>query len=817
MKRLRRSLDALAAAIVLLTVATPLAHAQQAPAATPSPHPIPHVVIPDVDSLTISWSSAEPTRGVVLYGLTENELTSGQAETSEGIDHSVTIVDLPPDTVVYYLISDGSAPAGKGGRPYQARTNPSPVESASIEASDVVAPALGLNLVAPAGWAIVESPEETADEPILNVEGPGGSFLVTRQPAVGQSAEAWFQSHRADYHSTLVQPLGSALVAGATALIVGQPETCVTQAMLVAFVPSGDQMLVATYLEGAARLEAPEFVALISGLSTGDGPASPIDARFGRFPAAPPSDECGALQAVVQIAASATVSPTVQCPGAAMAIPAPGANQLPWGCFEYDPICRPYSKTSSYGSYFRLPHRGTDLAGEIGVTPVYATHAGTAVKLYASNIRISFSAPYVGKSVWMAHMASYDGRTDYRNIVSGQKVTTGQHIGYTGYYNTSGNPPHLHITYANNSYGTETWPTIDPTRMLSVKDAVWYSGWNAILPLECSAESADLFEPDNFHTIAPPISADGTPQHHDFHAPGDEDWIKFQAVAGKAYLASTSNLGARSDTSLAIVAADGRTVIAQNDDAALDTLASQIVWQAATSGTYYLRVRHYSFNGYEPFRPQPSFTAPVYGVDTGYDLTLVEYIPNILYARPSFASSYDATIPAKASHAIDGDLETRWASAQSPQLPQWWWAQADYQRFNRVDIYWDGDYAARYFIGWSNDNVTYTGYTFTLTDPGSYSHNMLALRSAKYIGVRMEELGPSQTAFSMQEVEAYRMPVTAASATAGVSIASGSSITVTTTGPADLVELTPEGEPIVVVREGVEADYTLFLPSILGQ
>lgn len=805
MQRLRSCLYALAAVIVACATVTPAALAQgalvpQDTSVSEPPQAVPHVVLPDVDSLTITWTSQEPARGVVLYGLSPSALTNVVSEADgDRVEHSVTIGGLSPSTLVYYLISNGAAPAGKDGQPYHAETNAAEIAPASTQATEVTDASTGVHLTAPAGWSLSESPESTAAEPVLDVEGPTGALLVTRQPANGLDAEHWFAAHRADYHPTLVQPVGTTTVAGSQALIVAQPDSCITQAMLVAFIPGGDQMWVATYLEGANRTEAPEFVEMLSSFSTG-GDASPVDARFGVFPAAPPLEECGELEASVQIASSTAVSPTITCPGAAMAIPAPGANQLPWGCFEYDPICRPYSKTSTYGSYFRLPHRGTDLAGVIGETPVYATFAGTAVKLYASNIRISFSAPYTGKSVWMAHMASFDGRTDYRLIVSGQKVTTGQHIGYTGYYNTSGNPPHLHITYANNSYGTETWPTIDPTRMLSVKDAVWYDGWNAIKPLECSAVSADAFEPDNFNTVAPLVTTDGALTHHDFHAPGDEDWVKFTTTAGKSYAIETSGLGSRSDTSVAIISTDGKSVIAQNDDVALDTLASRVVWQAAYSGTYYVRVRHYSYNGYEPFRPQPTFTNPIYGPDTGYDLSVREFIPNILYAKPAGASSYDASIPAKASYAIDSDMSTSWASEQNPRLPQWWWAQADYLRFNRVDIYWNAPYAARYFIGWSNDNVTYTGYTYTLTEPGAFSHSMLALRTAKYIGIRMEALAAGQTSFSMREVAAYRMPTVSAASEAD--------------GPGDLVELQPDGDEVTYVHEGIDASFTLFLPTV---
>ena len=73
----------------------------------------------------------------------------------------------------------------------------------------------------------------------------------------------------------------------------------------------------------------------------------------------------------------------------------------------------------------------------------------------------------------------------------------------------------------------------------------------------------------------------------------DVAWFKFQAVAGACYVAQTSLL-TLPDSILTLYAADGKTVLASNDDIAPGNYASRIVWQAAASGTYYLAVSSYA-------------------------------------------------------------------------------------------------------------------------------------------------------------------------------------------------------------------------------
>jgi hypothetical protein len=109
----------------------------------------------------------------------------------------------------------------------------------------------------------------------------------------------------------------------------------------------------------------------------------------------------------------------------------------------------------------------------------------------------------------------------------------------------------------------------------------------------CTA-TADSYEPDNTSASAKLISV-GASQTHNFAVPGDQDWIKFNAQAGQAYLLTTSSLGVSADTYLYLYGTDGKTLLASNDDYN-NSLASQIKWTAPQSGAYYALVKDWNPN-----------------------------------------------------------------------------------------------------------------------------------------------------------------------------------------------------------------------------
>jgi hypothetical protein len=105
----------------------------------------------------------------------------------------------------------------------------------------------------------------------------------------------------------------------------------------------------------------------------------------------------------------------------------------------------------------------------------------------------------------------------------------------------------------------------------------------------------DRYEPDGSSDLAPQIPTDGAPNGpHTFSFPGDQDWIRFEAVAGKEYTLITSDLGPNADTILELYDQDATTFLLADDDSGGEALASQIIWTAPASGIYYLLVRQYN-------------------------------------------------------------------------------------------------------------------------------------------------------------------------------------------------------------------------------
>jgi len=185
--------------------------------------------------------------------------------------------------------------------------------------------------------------------------------------------------------------------------------------------------------------------------------------------------------------------------------------------------------------------------------------------------------------------------------------------------------------------------------------------------VEVCFATPDAFEGDDVVTQAATLPFNQA-QSHNFSDTGDQDWVKFNAEAGKEYTFSTRNLGPAADTYLYLYDTDGATLLTANDDGN-DTLASQIQWVAPTSATYYLLVRHWNPNvsgcgsGYEllmesgPTAPTPTFTPtptvvvqpPVTATPTPtvvnppLVITYAVYLPNVQQNNQNNLPNVDAT------------------------------------------------------------------------------------------------------------------------------------------------------------------------------
>lgn len=126
----------------------------------------------------------------------------------------------------------------------------------------------------------------------------------------------------------------------------------------------------------------------------------------------------------------------------------------------------------------------------------------------------------------------------------------------------------------------EEWPTYGPILQAIIQSA-------RFSPREEPHGDPDAWEPDDTLEEASPLEP-GTSQSHDFHSPGDRDYVSFAATRGHVYTLETLNLGASVDTRLFLYDCRGN-LLAQDDDgrALEEPYASRLVWTTERTCTHY--------------------------------------------------------------------------------------------------------------------------------------------------------------------------------------------------------------------------------------
>jgi hypothetical protein len=98
----------------------------------------------------------------------------------------------------------------------------------------------------------------------------------------------------------------------------------------------------------------------------------------------------------------------------------------------------------------------------------------------------------------------------------------------------------------------------------------------------------DAYEPDNLRGAAKAIAADGSVQQRNI-VYGDTDWVRFDAVAGKTYLAGVNS--SLASVSLSITDSLGTNLVSQSG------ARVSAAYTPTRSGKYYVRVQYYSGSG----------------------------------------------------------------------------------------------------------------------------------------------------------------------------------------------------------------------------
>ena len=192
---------------------------------------------------------------------------------------------------------------------------------------------------------------------------------------------------------------------------------------------------------------------------------------------------------------------------------------------------------------------------------------------------------------WLQFWASFDLTELVQRWVNGELANNGvvvKQIGgpAVGYDFTSRDATHWQDTPYRPELIISYWnatPTVTPTSTPTP----------TITPTP-TPTCLDAYEPDDVWQQAKLILVDGEAQQHNFHQPGDIDYVKFGVVAGAHLALTTDNLATGVDTTLTLYDTDGVTQLAYNDIDPLNPPASRIDWIAPASGTYFLKAAHFN-------------------------------------------------------------------------------------------------------------------------------------------------------------------------------------------------------------------------------
>jgi hypothetical protein len=109
--------------------------------------------------------------------------------------------------------------------------------------------------------------------------------------------------------------------------------------------------------------------------------------------------------------------------------------------------------------------------------------------------------------------------------------------------------------------------------------------------------SPDSWETDNTYADANEITLADAGRTHNFCNPvasdwlSDEDWVKFNATAGKLYVIGSSALAENTAAMISLYASDGSTLIAEATASDFGRHTS-LPWRATQDGWVYIRIRH---------------------------------------------------------------------------------------------------------------------------------------------------------------------------------------------------------------------------------
>lgn len=182
------------------------------------------------------------------------------------------------------------------------------------------------------------------------------------------------------------------------------------------------------------------------------------------------------------------------------------------------------------------------------------------------------------------------------------------------------------------------------------------------------AVSPDEYEPDNtWETSSVIMLNDQMPyddfsflnpiQDHNFHAPGDVDWVNFFILKDEIYKITVDSAGENCDVVITIYDTDGKTVIKEVDDT-FDGEKEYAEWECDADGVYYARIKQYDptkFGAGTEYRlsltqPYMVWSGRIYGyvippmsVNLRTSISSARSMENGLYVMPHLPGDYTIT------------------------------------------------------------------------------------------------------------------------------------------------------------------------------
>jgi len=224
-----------------------------------------------------------------------------------------------------------------------------------------------------------------------------------------------------------------------------------------------------------------------------------------------------------------------------------------------------------------------------------------------------------------------------------------------------------------------------------------------------------------------------------------------------------------------------------------------------SAGTHQVKVEYYERGG---------------GATAQFRWTQLTGTNNIAKNRTAYATSMQSSDFAP-SRGNDGNTGTRWSSRSSLLLePQWWWLDLGSRlSFNRMVVRWETAYASRYFVGWSNDDVNYTGIWVDAKSAGT-QYFRFGTTAARYLAVYMEKRAGVYMNYSFWEVEAYQVAgqtVQSASEETGITLThaendAAGDVWIQVEGDTPFAAV--ESELVTLTKAEIADMYRIYLPAV---